>query len=155
MSTTPDSDTGTVCLHRVLRAPPSRVYRAFLDPAAMCKWFPPHGFTASVQHLDAREGGGYHMAFTNFGTGMTHGFSGTYVELVPDTLLRSTDKFDHPAMPGEMQVTVRLTPCALGTELEIVQAGLPAVIAVTDCVRGWQDSLNQLAALVEPEIPDA
>lgn len=152
---TAPSETGTVRLHRVLRAPPSRVYRAFLDPAAMCKWFPPHGFTASVQHSDPREGGGYRMSFTNFGTGATHAFHGTYVELVQDTLLRYTDAFDDPGLPGEMQVTVTLKPCGAGTELEIVQAGLPAVIAVTDCVRGWQDSLAQLAALVEPEIPDA
>lgn len=150
---TDSTETGTVRLHRVYRAPPERIYRAFLDDAARCKWLPPAGFTATIHESDPREGGRYRMSFTDFGTGATHAFGGTYVELVPNTLLRYTDRFDDPDLPGDMHVTVRLTPCAVGTELHIEQSGLPPVIAVTDCIRGWQDSLAQLGALVEPGIP--
>jgi uncharacterized protein YndB with AHSA1/START domain len=146
--------TGTVRLHRVLRASPERVYRAFLDPDAMIKWLPPHGFTGKVHHSDARAGGGYRMSFTNFGTGKSHSFGGTYVELTPHSRLRYTDRFDDPNLPGEMQVTVSLTPVACGTELSIVQDGIPAAIPVEFCYLGWQESLTLLAQLVEPEIPD-
>jgi uncharacterized protein YndB with AHSA1/START domain len=149
------SDPGnTVSLHRVLRAPADRVYRAFLDPDAMVKWIPPHGFTAKVHHLDARVGGGYRMSFTNFGTGKSEAFGGTYVEMVPNEKLRYTDRFDDPNLPGEMQVTITLRPVACGTELKIVQSGVPAVIPVEFCYLGWQESLSLLAHLVEPEIPD-
>jgi uncharacterized protein YndB with AHSA1/START domain len=146
--------TGTVRLHRVLRASPERVYRAFLDPDAMVKWLPPHGFTGKVHGMDPRAGGSYRMSFTNFGTGKSHSFGGTYVELTPHSLLRYTDRFDDPNLPGEMQVTVSLTPVACGTELSIVQDGIPAAIPVEFCYRGWQESLTLLAQLVEPEIPD-
>ena len=147
--------TGTVRLHRILRAPPERVYRAFLDPRAMVKWLPPHGFTGEVQESDVREGGGYRMSFTNFSTGSTHAFGGTYVELVPGERIRYTDRFDNPGLPGEMQVTVTLRKSVAGTELEIVQEGIPAAIPVDFCHQGWQESLDMLAKLVEPEIPDA
>jgi uncharacterized protein YndB with AHSA1/START domain len=146
--------TGTVRLHRVLRASPERVYRAFLDPDAMVKWLPPHGFTGKVHHMDARAGGGYHMSFTNFSSGKSHSFRGTYVELTPHLLLRYTDRFDDPNLPGEMQVTVSLAPVACGTEVSIVQEGIPAAIPVEFCYLGWQESLTLLAQLVEPEIPD-
>jgi len=146
--------TGTVRLHRVLRASPERVYRAFLDPDAMAKWLPPHGFTAKVHHLDARAGGGYRMSFTNFGTGKSHSFAGRYVELTPHSLLRYTDQFDDPNLPGEMQVTVSLREVTGGTELTIVQEGVPSAIPVEFCYLGWQESLTLLAHLVEPEIPD-
>jgi uncharacterized protein YndB with AHSA1/START domain len=146
--------TGTVRLHRVLRASPERVYRAFLDPDAMVKWLPPHGFTGKVHGMDPRAGGSYRMSFTNFGTGKSHSFGGTYVELTPHSLLRYTDRFDDPNLPGEMQVTVSLTPVACGTELSIVQDGIPAAIPVEFCYLGWQESLTLLAQLVEPEIPD-
>jgi uncharacterized protein YndB with AHSA1/START domain len=146
--------TGTVRLHRVLRASPERVYRAFLDPDAMVKWLPPHGFTGKVHHSDARAGGGYRMSFTNFGTGKRHSFAGRYVELTPNSHIRYTDQFDDPNLPGEMQVTVSLTPVACGTELSIVQDGIPAAIPVEFCYLGWQESLTLLAQLVEPEIPD-
>jgi len=149
----PDT-TGTVRLHRVLRAPPERVYRAFLDPDAMVKWLPPHGFTGKVHHADVRVGGGYRMSFTNFGTGRRHSFGATFVELTPHERIRYTDRFDDPNLPGEMQVTVSLRPVACGTELEIVQAGIPAAIPVEFCYAGWQESLLMLAQLVEPEIPD-
>lgn len=151
------SDTttsGTVRLHRVLRAPPSRVYRAFLDPDAMVKWLPPHGFTGKIHSMDARVGGGYTMSFTNFGTGSSHSFGGTYVELVENELLRYTDQFDNPGLPGQMQVTVSLKPSIAGTELNVVQEGIPAAIPVDFCYQGWQESLELLAKLVEPEIPD-
>ncbi len=147
-------DTGTVRLHRVLRAPPERVYRAFLDPDAMVKWLPPHGFTGKVHQFDVRVGGGYRMSFTNFGTGRSHSFGATFVELTPHQRIRYTDRFDDPNFPGEMQVTVSLRPVACGTELEIVQAGIPAAIPVEFCYAGWQESLLMLAQLVEPEIPD-
>lgn len=148
----PDS-TNTVRLHRVLRAPAERVYRAFIEPDAMVKWLPPHGFTAKVHHVDARVGGGYRMSFTNFATGGSHFFGGTYVELTPHQWIRYTDKFEDPNLPGEMQVSVSLRPVACGTELEIVQEGIPAAIPAEMCYLGWQESLGQLANLVEPEIP--
>jgi uncharacterized protein YndB with AHSA1/START domain len=144
----------TVRLHRVLRAPANRVYRAFLDPDAMSRWLPPHGFLGKVHEMNARVGGGYRMSFTNFGTGTTHSFAGTYVELTPHERIRYTDRFDDPNLPGEMQVTVRLRNVSCGTELEIVQEGIPSVIPAEQCYLGWQESLAQLAHLVEPEIPD-
>ncbi|HEY9253357.1 MAG TPA: SRPBCC family protein [Stenotrophomonas sp.] len=146
--------TGTVRLHRVLRAPAERIYRAFLDPDAMAKWLPPHGFTGKVHEIDARVGGSYRMSFTNLGTGSSHSFGGTYLELVPGELIRHTDKFDDPGMPGEMIVTVKLRTVACGTELDIVQEGIPAQIPVEFCYLGWQESLTLLGQLVEPEIPD-
>ena len=146
--------TGTVRLHRVLRATPERVYKAFLDADAMVKWLPPHGFTGKVHKLDARVGGEYRMSFTNFGTGSSHSFSVTYLELVPNELIRHTDTFDAPGLPGEMQVTVTLKSCIAGTELNIVQEGIPAPIPVEFCYQGWQESLALLAQVVEPEIPD-
>ncbi len=152
MSDTPTP--GTVRLHRVLRAPPERVYRAFLDPDAMVKWLPPHGFIGKVQAMDARVGGGYKMSFTNFGTGASHSFGGTYVELVPNERLRYTDRFDNPDLPGQMQVTVSLKKSVAGTELRVVQEGIPAAIPEDFCYQGWQESLELLAKLVEPEIPD-
>ncbi|MGB7479021.1 MAG: SRPBCC family protein [Burkholderiaceae bacterium] len=146
--------TGTVKLQRVLTAPPERVYRAFLDPAAMAKWLPPHGFTATVHHLDARVGGGHKMSFTNFTTGSSHSFSGTYLELVPNQRIRYTDRFDDPNLPGEISVTVLLRQVACGTELQITQEGIPEAIPVEMCYLGWQESLAQLAHLVNPDIPD-
>ena len=145
--------TGTVKLHRVLRAPPERVYKAFLDAGALAKWLPPYGFTCQVHQLDARVGGGFRMSFTNFSTGSSHSFGGDYRELVPNKLLRYTDRFDDPNLPGEMQVSVDLKAVACGTELSIVQAGIPEVIPPEMCYLGWQESLLQLASLVEPEIP--
>jgi uncharacterized protein YndB with AHSA1/START domain len=147
-------NTSTVRLHRVLRSPPERVYRAFLDPDAMVKWLPPHGFTGKVHHMDARVGGSHRMSFTNFGTGTSHSFGGTYVELTPHERIRYTDRFDDPNLPGEMQVTITLRPVLTGTELAIVQEGIPAAIPVEFCYFGWQESLTLLAQLVEPEIPD-
>lgn len=146
--------TNTIRLHRVLRAPAERVYRAFLDPDAMVKWLPPHGFTAKVHQSDVREGGGYRMSFTNFSTGSTHSFGGSYVELTPNQRIRYTDKFDDPNLPGEMQVTITLTEVTCGTDLQIVQEGVPAVIPAEACYVGWQESLSLLALLVEPEIKD-
>ena len=145
--------TGTVRLHRVLRAPPGRVYRAFLVAEALAKWLPPHGFTCTVHHIDARVGGTFRMSFTNFTTGNGHSFGGEYLELVADERIRYTDKFDDPNLPGEMQVTVTLAKVACGTEINITQEGIPDVIPVEMCYLGWQESLEQLAALVEPEIP--
>ena len=145
--------TGTVRLHRVLRAPPERVYRAFLEADAMAKWIPPYGFTCQVQHMDARVGGTFRMSFTNFGTGTGHSFGGEYLELVPHARIRYTDRFDDPNLPGEIMVTVVLTPVMCGTDLAIVQEGLPEVIPVEMCELGWQESLAQLATLVEPAIP--
>ena len=147
-------NTSTVRLHRVLRAPPERVYRAFLDADAMVKWLPPHGFTGKVHHLDARVGGSHRMSFTNFGTGTSHSFGGTYVELTPHERIRYTDRFDDPNLPGEMQVTITLRSVLCGTELAIVQEGIPAAIPVEFCYLGWQESLTLLTQLVEPEIPD-
>jgi uncharacterized protein YndB with AHSA1/START domain len=146
--------TGTVRLHRVLRAPAERVYRAFLDADAKAKWLPPHGFTGKVHEMDARVGGGYRMSFTNFATGKSHSFGGRYVELTPHERIRYTDKFDDPNLPGEMNVTITLRPVACGTELNIVQEGIPAAIPVEFCYVGWQESLTLLAQLVEPEISD-
>ena len=146
--------TGTVKLHRVLRADPERIYRAFLDADAMAKWLPPYGFTCRVQHLDARVGGSFRMSFTNFTTGNGHSFGGDYLELLPNERIRYTDKFDDPNLPGEMQTTVSLQTVSCGTELSIVQEGIPAVIPTEMCYLGWQESLEQLARLVEPNIPD-
>lgn len=144
----------TIRLHRVLRSTPEKVYRAFLEPDALSRWLPPHGFTGKVHHMDARVGGTYKMSFTNFGAGGTHSFGGSYLELVPNERIRHTDKFDDPNLPGEMQVTVTLKKVLGGTEVNIVQEGVPAVIPPEMCYLGWQDSLTQLAMLVEPEIPN-
>lgn len=143
-----------VRLHRVLRATPERVYRAFLDPDAMVKWIPPNGFTGKVSHMDAKVGGSYKMSFTNFSTGQTHGFGGEYLELVPSERLRYTDKFDDPKLPGQMITTVTLTQVSCGTELRVVQEGIPKVIPTEACYLGWQESLALLALLVEAEIPN-
>lgn len=144
----------TIQLHRVLAAPPERVYRAFIDPDAMVKWLPPYGFTAKVHHVDARVGGGYKMSFTNFSTKHSHSFGGKYLELKPGELLRYNDAFDDPNMPGEMQITITFRKVICGTELKITQAGIPDAIPAEMCYLGWQQSLNMLAHLVEPEIPD-
>jgi len=146
--------TGTVRLHRVLRSKPERVYRAFLDPDAMAKWLPPHGFTCKVHHMDVRAGGTYKMSFANFSSGKSQSFGGTYVELVPNERILYTDAFDDPNLPGEMRTTITLREVTCGTELSIVQEGLPEVIPVEMCYLGWQESLAQLTKLVEPEIPD-
>ena len=145
--------TGTVRLHRVLRATPERIYRAFLDADAMAKWLPPYGFTCKVHQMDARVGGGYRMSFTNISSGHSHSFGGEYKELVPHALLRYTDKFEDPNLPGELVVTVKLQPVSCGTDVNIEQSGIPAVIPVEMCYLGWQESLAQLATLVEPVIP--
>lgn len=144
----------TIRLHRVLRAKPERVYRAFLDPDAKVKWLPPNGFTGKIHHIDARVGGSYKMSFTNFTTGKSHSFGGEYIELVPHELIRYTDKFDDPNLPGAMQVTVNLKQVSCGTEINITQEGVPDVIPVEACYLGWQESLTLLAKLVEAEIPD-
>ena len=144
----------TIRLHRVFKTKPERLYKAFLDPDALVKWMAPHGFTAKVHNLDARVGGSYKMSFTNFGSGKSHSFGGTYVELTPHERIRYTDKFDDPNMPGEMQVTVTLRKVVCGTDVEIVQTGIPAMIPVEMCYLGWQESLILLAKLVEAEIPD-
>lgn len=146
--------TNTVTLHRVLRTSPERLYRAFLDPHALSKWLPPNGFTGHVHHLDATVGGTYRMSFTNFSTGNSHSFGGEYLELVPNERIRHTDKFDDPNLPGEMHVTISLTSRSVGTELTIVQEGIPAAIPVEACYVGWQESLTLLALLVEAEIPE-
>jgi uncharacterized protein YndB with AHSA1/START domain len=147
--------TNTIRLHRVLRATPERVYRAFLDADAMVKWLPPNGFTGRVHHLEAEVGGTFKMSFTNFTTGQSHSFGGEYLELVPHERLRYTDRFDDPSLPGEMQVTVTLKPVSLGTELDVVQEGVPDVIPAEACYLGWQESLTLLGKLVEAEIPEA
>jgi uncharacterized protein YndB with AHSA1/START domain len=144
--------TGTIRLHRVLRAPPERIYRAFIDADAMAKWLPPYGFTCKVHHMDVKVGGTFRMSFTNFTTGNSHSFGGEYLELVPFELIRYNDKFDDPNLPGEMQVTVVLSKRSCGTEISIVQEGIPEVIPTEMCYLGWQESLLQLATLVEPEI---
>jgi uncharacterized protein YndB with AHSA1/START domain len=144
----------TVRLHRVLRATPERIYRAFLDPDAMAKWLPPNGFTGKVHHMDARVGGTYKMSFTNFSTGRSHSFGGKYLELVPNERIRHTDRFDDPNLPGEMVTTVSLAQVSVGTEVNILQEGIPDVIPVEACYLGWQESLALLAKLVEAEIPD-
>ena len=140
----------TIRLHRVLRATPEKIYKAFLDPDAMAKWLPPNGFIAKVHKMDAKVGGTYKMSFTNFTTGKSHSFGGTYVELTPHERIRYTDKFDDPNLPGEMQTTITLTKVSCGTDLNIVQEGVPAVIPAEACYLGWQDSLRNLASLVEP-----
>jgi uncharacterized protein YndB with AHSA1/START domain len=146
--------TSTIRLHRVLHATPEKVYRAFLDPDAMAKWLPPHGFTGKVHHLDAKVGGTYKMSFTNFTTGKSHSFGGEYLELTPHERIRHTDRFDDPNLPGEMRVTITLEKVSVGTELNIVQEGVPEVIPPEACYLGWQESLALLAKLVEAEIKD-
>lgn len=148
------NESGTVRLHRVLRAPAERVYKAFIDKSALERWLPPYGFTGTVHEIEARVGGGYRMSFTNFGTGSSHSFSVEYIELVPNQLIRHKDHFDDANLPGEMLVTINLKAVLCGTEISIVQAGIPAVIPTEMCYLGWQESLEQLARLVEPEIPD-
>jgi uncharacterized protein YndB with AHSA1/START domain len=143
----------TIRLHRVLKAPPERVYRAFLDAAAMAKWLPPHGFTGTVHHLDAKVGGTYRMSFTNLSSGSSHSFGGEFVELVQNERIRHTDKFDDPKLPGTMQTTITLRKVFFGTELNVVQEGIPEAIPPEACYLGWQESLTLLAQLVEPEIP--
>jgi uncharacterized protein YndB with AHSA1/START domain len=145
--------TSAVQLHRVLRATPERVYRAFLDPDAMAKWLPPHGFTGRVHHVDARVGGTYKMSFTNFSSGTSHSFGGEYLELVPNERICHTDRFDNPGLPGEMRTTIHLKKVSCGTELRVVQEGIPDVIPVDGCYLGWQESLALLGQLVEAEIP--
>lgn len=145
--------TNTVRLHRVLRSTTERVYRAFLDADAMAKWLPPNGFTGKVHHLDARVSGTYKMSFTNFSTGQSHSFGGKYLELIPNERIRHTDRFDDPNLPGEMQTTVSIKQVSCGTELSIVQEGIPEAIPQEDCYLGWQESLALLALLVEAEIP--
>jgi uncharacterized protein YndB with AHSA1/START domain len=146
--------THTIRLHRVLRSTPERIYRAFLDADAKAKWLPPNGFIGKVHHLDAQVGGTYKMSFTNFTTGKSHSFGGTYLELLPHERIRYTDKFDDPNLAGEMQTTISLKQVSCGTELNIVQEGVPAVIPAEACYLGWQESLTLLAKLVEAEIPD-
>jgi uncharacterized protein YndB with AHSA1/START domain len=143
----------TIRLHRVLRATPEKVYRAFLDADAMAKWLPPNGFTGTVHHIDAKVGGTYRMSFTNFTTGQSHSFGGRYLELVPNERIRHTDKFDDPNLPGEMQTTVSLRKVSCGTEVNIVQEGIPEAIPPEACYLGWQESLTLLAQLIEAEIP--
>lgn len=146
--------THTIRLHRVVRTTPEKIYRAFLDADAMSKWLPPHGFTAKVHHLEAKVGGSFRMSFTNFTTGGSHSFGGNYLELVPHERLCYTDKFDDPNLPGEMRVTVTLNKVSCGTDVAIVQEGVPTLIPAEMCYLGWQDSLTQLAQLVEPDIPN-
>jgi len=148
------ASANTVRLHRVLRATPEKVYPAFLDADALAKWLPPNGFTCKVHEMNAKVGGSFKMSFTNFSTGKGHSFGGTYVELKPHERIRYTEKFDDPNLPGEMQTTITLKKVSCGTEVSIVQEGIPAAIPVEACYLGWQESLNQLAKLVEPEIPD-
>ena len=148
------NQSNTVRFHRVLRAKPERVYRAFIDADAMAKWLPPNGFTGKVHHMDAKVGGTYRMSFTNFTTGKSHAFGGKYLELKPNELIRYDDKFEDPNLPGEMITTVMLKQVSCGTEVNITQEGIPAVIPAEMCYLGWQESLIQLAQLVEPEIPD-
>ena len=145
----------TVTLHRIVRAPASRLYRAFVDADALCKWMAPHGYTAHVDHLDARVGGTYRMYFTNFSTGTSHSFGGRYLELVEGEKLVYDDQFDDPAVPGTMMTTITLSPVSVGTELRIEQSGIPDMIPSEACYLGWQESLTLLVQLVEPEIPDA
>ncbi len=145
--------TNTVRLHRVLRCPPEHVFRAFTDAHALCRWVPPYGFVGQVHTMDARTGGGYHMSFTNFRTGQAHSFKVKFIELTPPTRIRAVDVFDDPNLPGEMRVTTTLAPVSCGTDLSVVQEGIPEVIPVEMCYLGWQESLEQLAKLVEPVIP--
>ena len=148
-----NTSTGTVTLHRVFRAPPDRLYRAFLDPDTMAKWLPPHGFTGRVLSMDARVGGRYRMPFTNFRNGQSHAFGGEYLELVPGARIVHTDSFDDPNLPGEMRTTITFRPVLVGTEVTAVQEGIPAVIPTEMCYLGWQESLQLLAVLIEAEIP--
>jgi uncharacterized protein YndB with AHSA1/START domain len=150
----PDTATGTVRLHRVFAAPPERIYKAIIDPAANSKWLSPNGFTCTVHHLDAKVGGTYKMSFTNFSTGSTHSFGGKYLELEPGKRIVATDEFEDPNLPGEMKTTYTFKKVSVGTEVEIVQENLPAAIPADACYLGWQESLANLAKLVEPEIPD-
>ena len=143
----------TVRLHRVIRAAPEKLYRAFTEAEALAKWLPPYGFTCTVHHLDATVGGSFRMSFRNFSTGNSHAFGGEYLELVPHRLIRYTDRFDDPSLPGVIEVTVRLEPVSCGTALSIEQAGIPEAIPLEMCYLGWQESLAQFAALVEPDIP--
>ena len=143
----------TVRIHRVLRTTPEKLYRAFTEPAALARWLPPYGFTCEVHHMDARVGGSFRMSFHNFGSGNGHAFGGEYLELVPHELIRYTDRFEDPSLPGTLEVTVRLTPVLCGTELSVTQAGIPEAIPLEMCYLGWQESLLQLANLVEPVIP--
>jgi uncharacterized protein YndB with AHSA1/START domain len=145
---------GTIRLHRVFRAPPERVYRAFLDPDAMVKWYPPNGFTGKIHHMDARVGGSYRMSFTNFTTGKSHSFGVEFIELIPHERIRCIDKFDDPNLSGEMQVTITFEQVSCGTEVNITQEGVPDLIPPEGCYLGWQESLTLLAKLVEAEIPD-
>lgn len=146
-------ETNTIKLHRVFKTSPDKLYKAFIDPAAMCKWLPPNGFTGTVHEMDARVGGSYKMSFTNFGKGVAHSFGGEYLELVPGERIVHTDKFDDPNLPGEMKVTITFKKVMVGTEINIVQEGVPAVIPPEACYLGWQESLNLLALLVEADIP--
>lgn len=148
------ANTHTIRLHHVLRSTPDRVYRAFITPEAMVKWLPPHGFTGKVYSMDAKVGGSYKMSFTNFTTGNSHSFGGKYIELKPNERIRHTDQFDDPNMPGEIMVTIDLKKVSVGTEIHIVQEGVPSVIPVEACYLGWQESLTLLAQLVEAEISD-
>ena len=148
------TSTNTVRLHRVLAAKPAKIYRAFTTADAMARWLPPNGFTCTVHQMDAKVGGAYRMSFTNFSTGKSHAFGGKYLDLVADELIRYTDRFEDPNLPGEMITTVTIKPVSVGTEVKIVQEGLPAAIPVEACYLGWQQSLNQLAMLVEPGIKD-
>jgi uncharacterized protein YndB with AHSA1/START domain len=151
---TKPASSNTVRLHRVLRAAPEKVYRAFLDPEALAKWLPPNGFTCKVHEMNAKVGGSFKMSFTNFGSGKSHSFGGTYVDLTPHERIRYTEKFDDPNLPGEMQTTITLKKVSCGTEVTIAQEGIPAAIPADACYLGWQESLISLAKLVEPEIPD-
>lgn len=148
------NNTNTIRLHRVITAPPERVYRAFLDPGALCKWLPPNGFTCQAHHLEAVVGGTYRMSFTNFTSGKSQSFGGEYLELTPNELIRHTDRFDDPNLPGEMRTTMTFKQVSVGTELSIVQEGVPAAIPAEACYLGWQQSLNLLVQLVEAEIPE-
>jgi len=154
MTITNSKQPSTVRLHRVLKAPPERVYKAIMDPAAMCKWLPPNGFTGTMHHLEAKVGGTFKMSFTNFSTGKSHSFGGKYLELKPNERIVATDVFDDPNLPGEMRTTYTLKKVFVGTELNIVQENIPATIPPEACYLGWQESLNQLAKLVETEITD-
>ena len=148
------TENNTVKLHRVFTAPPERVFKAFIDPDALVKWMAPHGFTAKVHHLDAKVGGSYKMSFSNFATGSSHSFAGTYHEIIPNQLLRYTDQFDDPNFPGNIEVVIQFKAVSVGTEVHITQSGIPDVIPVEACYLGWQESLQLLTLLVTPEIPD-
>ena len=153
MKASPAMNDRTVRIHRVLRTTPEKLYRAFTEPAALARWLPPYGFTCEVHHMDARVGGSFRMSFHNFGSGNGHAFGGEYLELVPHELIRYTDRFEDPSLPGTLEVTVRLNPVLCGTELSVTQAGIPEAIPLEMCYLGWQESLLQLANLVEPVIP--